>query len=328
MRHVILDLNAIIGLQTPGASPFSQVIEDSNVALYVLDAVLFEAVRRRTTDGERVLAALLPYVDRVFAGPAHSEVIRYEMRKLRPMSKNRMRRNGRTEWLRGIIQESADGDMPLQRAWGESVQDRDFQKMLSAFGMTMQHYYNAAHTAWVETDRLFGLNGRHSLLSANRQGRTIKAFMLDNCIRHALGSMHVDIRRGEGDVRIYHALVRQQSYEFIRSLAHWIRAYQQARDNRMINWQRINSSEIVNEFFDVVGVSFLPYFDEYLTGDQASLQTMQLLNEALGMFRENHHVYLNRIRDIDTTRKTYNTASSIRRLSRHGLVSFTEESHS
>lgn len=293
MRKIVLDQCALIALQGgPNQASMQAICANNDNLIYLQDANFREALQSGAANYERIVRSVAPYKDRVRIAPSHTEILQYEVQRLRPATKHWVHRHNRAEDGSELIDMTLSGEVTAQSVLDDPRWANVFSGEVSQNRAIITQHYESLSEAVDDSDRRSGRPRRERIRYRFAQHDAINDDVLSMTIKLALGSIRADTRRWLGTLRPYHALVSAQSYHLMHALTRWIRACQQIQLGNMRNWLLADSDNIVNEYYDTLNVSYAPLFDEFITHDAQSIQTHAYLVRALQIYGSRREQYV------------------------------------
>jgi hypothetical protein len=132
MRLVVLDLNALIGMQSPILrSQWEPILSDCQNLLMVTDQTFLEICRAGPSRTDSILRPLVPYRNRVLAGRRHSELFQIEIATRRPVTRKDLKATpDRTRSLRAALASLETGHSGFQSFWDDAATALELERRL------------------------------------------------------------------------------------------------------------------------------------------------------------------------------------------------------
>jgi hypothetical protein len=288
VRKVLLDMNALIGLQSRQLkSVIGRVLQKSNNLLVITDHTILEALKNGPRNAEKIFRDLAPYRDRVRAGRLHGELYDLELAFCSPIHASHiLAADGRSEHLQGILEQESRDEHPVRdlfRAEGTREEIRKRVGLRSTARILMSHY-NSLDKAIAQADISFARRKKMKA-SIHDRFRGAKYFgkaYLSLCINLAIGTSKNDLLRLGAHEEIAEQLSKADSFAFRRSLSYWLRCLILRRNNLLKDWMR--NGKIMkrrNEHFDIEFAAISSYAETIVIADNDSIEHLGLFARAM-----------------------------------------------
>jgi hypothetical protein len=292
LRKISLDQCAFIALQGgQNQMQIKNLCADNNTLIYLQDVNLSEALRSGAFSTESILKSLEPFKSRVRMAPTHTQIMEREVGRGKAVSRNFIHRFNESHAATELIQDVVSGNILPQDVLSDPQALTELERTLHQFERVMIHKYESLSDAIDYHDERGGLGRQDRVRYKFKKTDSINDDVLDMVIKLSLGGVREDTMRWKGDVRKFNGLIGLRSYHLVHGMCGWIRVCQQIQKGNMDSWITSGSRKIVNEYFDTIHTSFVPYYDEVLTFDGDSLKTQQYLKRALQIYDANNDKY-------------------------------------
>lgn len=294
MRLVVLDLNALIGMQKPEQRVrLEPILADRSNLLMVTDQTFLEACGHGRECLEDILRPLVPYRDRVRAGRRHSELFQIEAATRRPVTRQDLKATSdRTRNLQDALAALESGQSGLQSFWDDAEVATELQRRLSpeATASLIRDRVTSLQESIAEWSRREPprAKGEWSLKRKMRHD-VYDAGRVELCMKLAVGltADHL-IQDGVHWVVAKH-LANVDSFSLRHELAYWLRCLHLIHDDRLGSWDRAGTAgKLVNEHFDIEYVAMASMADLAACEDAASRDTLAMMELALDLHFKRH----------------------------------------
>ena len=287
MHLVVLDLNALIGMQLEKMRPAIELHlgNDQNL-LIISDHFFLEACDAGMPRLEKMLSALIPYRDRVRVGRWHHELIGMEVSMRGAICPaHLMSADGRSERVQNQLEDLSNGKHPFRAFFPKNKLPRPLRKRLSlpATAREIHRRFDILEEAVTKTDGNKSLRGDHDKDLRKRLFlmREWETNAIELCVRLA--------RRHTAEILEYYGagkdvaarIASGDSFTFRRELAYWIRCLMLRRDDKLHTLKRRALELIRNEHFDVEFVGFSSHAHLAVTDDKDNRKNLELLERAM-----------------------------------------------
>lgn len=294
MRLVVLDLNALIGMQNPVLrEQWEPILSDRQHLLMVTDQTFLEICRAGRDRVDAILRPLVPHRDRVRAGRRHSELFQIEAATRRPITRQDLKATAdRTRNLQAALAAMETGTSGFQSFWDVADAASELQRRL-----------DPAATARLVRDRVTSLQlsidewsrrepprarGEWSL-KRKMQHNVFDTGRIELCMRLAV-DVATRLMTDEGmHWAVAARLTNSDSFSLRHELAYWLRCLQLLHDGRLASWDRAGTADqLVNEHFDIEYVAIASMGDYAACKDAASRDTLAMMGLALDWHFKRH----------------------------------------
>lgn len=294
MRLVVLDLNALIGMQNPALRvQWEPIFAEPQHLLVVTDHTFLEACRHGPRAVDEILRPLATYRDRVRVGRYHRELLQQEARQRRPTARiDLLANDGRTESMQSTLADMSAGKRGYATFWDDAtiasnltmrcspemtsalIRDR-VDRLRRGIDVTVKHGPKVEPGGWTISRRI-GLN-------------TFDQSRVMLCMSLAIREVQVNMMRLGGHWMTAKQLTQNDSFSLRHELTYWLRSLQLVQDDRIGNWERAGTdAKLVNEHFDVEYVAMASMADQAACQDAASRDTLAMMELALDLHFKKH----------------------------------------